>query len=82
MTENNINEMKDALTQLRNTLETASHLQGLMIAEYYEEELCPNVELLMNAHKGSEIVTNAVMDYLQKANMQVRSACALVGIGE
>ena len=50
MTEKNINEMKDALTQLRNTLETASHLQGLMIAEYYEEELCPNVELLMNAH--------------------------------
>ena len=70
------------MTQLRNTLETASHLQGLMIAEYYEEELCPNVELLMNAHKGSEIVTSAVMDYLQKANMQVRSACALVGIGE
>lgn len=77
MTEKNINEMKDALTQLRNTLETASHLQDLLITDYYEEEVYPNVEMWTKNRKDDSIVAYAVVDYLEKARTQLQGVMSL-----
>lgn len=77
MTEKNINEIKDALTQLRNTPETASHLQDLLITDYYEEEVYPNVEMLTKNRKDGSIVAYAVVDYLEKARTQLHEVMAL-----
>lgn len=80
MNEKTVNGMKDTLLQLRNTLETASHLQDLMIENYYAEEVYPNIEILTQNRKDSGIVAYAVMDYLEKAYTEVQSACELVGV--
>ena len=80
MNEKAVNGMKDTLLQLRNTLETASHLQDMMITDYFDETVYPEPSLLMRTHKGCEIVTRAVMDYLEKAYTEVQSACELVGV--
>ena len=82
MNEKTVNGVKDTLLQIRNTLETASHLQDMMITDYFDEAVYPEPSLLMRTHKGCEIVTRAVMDYLEKAYTEVQSACELVGVAE
>ena len=62
MNEKTVNGMKDKLVQIRNTLETASHLQDLMIENYYAEEVYPNIEILTQNRKDSGIIAYAVMD--------------------
>lgn len=80
--EKDILQIKDELGHLQNTLETASHLQDLMIDTYYEEEVYPDIESLKQNRKDSGIVAYAVMDYLAKASEQLRSVFELVGVSQ